>query len=188
MIVYRVNAIYYECDIRGVDTRWTVEISEEVAAWYGSLKDADRGYADVALERLADRGPQLRMPHSRRDRTSTAGDESEPRSERKLMARMTLEELQAKYPVADQETYDEARAAALLAGALAELVYAMRHRAGLTQVELARRMGTTQSSIARIEGGGTVPTIEMLARLARTTGIPVRLAAAGVADVEIGAA
>jgi len=104
------------------------------------------------------------------------------------MARMTLEELQAKYPAADQQTYDEARAAALLAGALAELVYAMRTRAGLTQVELARRMGTTQSSIARIEGGGTVPTIEMFARLARATGIPVHLAAAGVADVEIGAA
>lgn len=48
-----------------MDGRWTVEISEEVAAWYGSLKDADRAYADVALERLADRGPQLRMPHSR---------------------------------------------------------------------------------------------------------------------------
>jgi ribosome-binding protein aMBF1 (putative translation factor) len=104
------------------------------------------------------------------------------------MARMTLEELQAKYPAADQETYDEARAAALLAGALAELVYAMRTRAGLTQVELARRMGTTQSSIARIEGGGTVPTIEMLARLARATGIRVHLGAAGVAEVEIGAA
>jgi len=48
-----------------VDARWTVEISEEVAAWHGSLKDIDRAYADVALERLADRGPQLRMPHSR---------------------------------------------------------------------------------------------------------------------------
>lgn len=48
-----------------MDGRWAVEISEEVATWYGTLKDADRAYADVALERLADRGPQLRMPHSR---------------------------------------------------------------------------------------------------------------------------
>lgn len=53
---YRADTIYYECDNRGVDTRWTVEISEEVAAWYGSLKDADRAYANVALERLADAG------------------------------------------------------------------------------------------------------------------------------------
>lgn len=104
------------------------------------------------------------------------------------MAGMTLEELQAKYPTADPEVYDQARAAAMLAGALAELVDGMRRRAGLTQMELARRMGTTQSSIARIEGGGTVPTIEMLARLARATGIPVRFGADGVADIEIGAA
>jgi hypothetical protein len=45
--------------------RWTVEVSDEVADWYASLKDADRAFADVALERLRDRGPELRMPHSR---------------------------------------------------------------------------------------------------------------------------
>jgi len=104
------------------------------------------------------------------------------------MAGMTLEQLQAKYPPADRDAYDRARETAVLAGALAELVYAMRHRAQLTQAELARRMGTTQSSIARIEGGGSLPTIEMLARLARATGIPVRLEAPGIADVDIGAA
>jgi len=42
------------------------------------------------------------------------------------MPGMTLEELQAKYPPADHEVYDQARARALLAGGLAELVYAMR--------------------------------------------------------------
>jgi hypothetical protein len=44
---------------------WTVEISGEVERWYASLKDSDRAFADVALERLRDRGPDLRMPHSR---------------------------------------------------------------------------------------------------------------------------
>ncbi|MBO0831088.1 MAG: type II toxin-antitoxin system RelE/ParE family toxin [Actinobacteria bacterium] len=44
---------------------WTVEISDEIAAWYGTLKDKDRAYADAALNRLRDRGPQLCMPHSR---------------------------------------------------------------------------------------------------------------------------
>jgi transcriptional regulator with XRE-family HTH domain len=97
----------------------------------------------------------------------------------------TLEELQARYPPADQEEYDRARQAAELAGAMAELVYAMRTRAGLTQTELARRMGTTQSSIARMEGGGSLPTIDMLARLARATGVRVRIEAPGVADIEI---
>lgn len=101
------------------------------------------------------------------------------------MTGTTLEDLQARYPPADRDEYDRARAAAELAGAVAELVYAMRTQVGLTQTELARRMGTTQSSIARIEGGGSLPTIDMLARLARATGVPVRLEAPGVADVEI---
>jgi len=52
----------------------------------------------------------------------------------------------------------------------------------------AKEADGQDDAIARIEGGGTVPTMEMLARLARATGIPVHLAAAGVADVEIGAA
>jgi len=105
-----------------------------------------------------------------------------------MMPGKTLEELQAEYPPADRDAYDQARAAAILAGELAELVHAMRTSAGLTQTELARRMGTTQSSIARIEGGGSMPTIDMLSRLARATGLSVRLASPGVADIEIGAA
>lgn len=39
-------------------------------------------------------------------------------------------------------------------------------------------MGTTQSSIARIEGGGILPAPDMLARLAPRTGTPPRIAAA----------
>src|SRR5215471_15638334 len=93
------------------------------------------------------------------------------------MANITLDELRAKYPPEDRNEYDRAYAAATLAGQLAELVCALRARAGLTQTELARRMGTTQSSIARIEGGGSLPTLGMLARLAHATGTPQRLAA-----------
>jgi ribosome-binding protein aMBF1 (putative translation factor) len=104
------------------------------------------------------------------------------------MAGMTLEELQAQYPPADKDAYGRARETTVLAGELAELVHGMRTRAGLTQAELARRLGTTQSSVARMEGGGSLPTIEMLARLARATGVPVRLEAPGIADIEIGAA
>jgi transcriptional regulator with XRE-family HTH domain len=64
----------------------------------------------------------------------------------------------------------------------------MRTRAGLTQTELARRTGTTQSSIARIESGGSLPTLDMLARLAHATGTPLRLAAAGITSVDLGGA
>jgi ribosome-binding protein aMBF1 (putative translation factor) len=104
------------------------------------------------------------------------------------MANNSLDELRAKYPPEDREEYGRAYAAATLAGQLAELVYTLRTRAGLTQTELARRMGTTQSSIARIEGGGSLPTLEMLSRLAHATGSTLRLAAPGVSDIDLGGA
>jgi len=104
------------------------------------------------------------------------------------MANITLDELRAKYPPEDRKEYDRAYAAATLAGQLAELVYALRTRAGLTQTELARRMGTTQSSIARIESGGSLPTLDMLSRLAHATGSTLRLAAPGVSDIQLGGA
>ncbi len=61
----------------------------------------------------------------------------------------------------------------------AELIKA-RVRAGLSQVELAARMGTSQSAIARLESGQTLPSTKTLLRYARATGskIKVRLSAA----------
>lgn len=50
------------------------------------------------------------------------------------------------------------------------LVYRLRTGAGLTQAELAVRMGTTQSAIARMEGGGARPSLETLERLAVAVG------------------
>ena len=49
-------------------------------------------------------------------------------------------------------------------------------------------MGTTQSSIARIESGGSLPTLDMLSRLAHATGSTLRLAAPGVSDIHPGGA
>jgi transcriptional regulator with XRE-family HTH domain len=60
-----------------------------------------------------------------------------------------------------------------------ELVRALieaRAAAGLTQVELAERMGTTQSVIARLESGRVQPTTATLQRLARATGTRLRIA------------
>ena len=66
---------------------------------------------------------------------------------------------------ASEAAADEARISAFR-----ELVYKLRRDAGLTQAELADRMGTTQSAIARIEGGGTRPTLETLEKLASAVG------------------
>jgi len=53
---------------------------------------------------------------------------------------------------------------------LAQALIAARAKAGLTQEELAKRMDTTQSVIARLEAGRTRPSTRTLERLARATG------------------
>ena len=47
----------------------------------------------------------------------------------------------------------------------AKLIRRARHRRGLTQVELARRLGTSQSAIARWERGDVSPRVESLERI-----------------------
>ncbi|MFE7225731.1 helix-turn-helix domain-containing protein [Nocardioides sp. NPDC057577] len=55
--------------------------------------------------------------------------------------------------------------------ALGQLIYDLRTDAGLSQRELASRMGTTQSVISRLEeGGGARNRIDTLARVATALG------------------
>ncbi len=60
------------------------------------------------------------------------------------------------------------------------LVREARLRAGLTQAALAARVGTTQSAVARVEGGGTSPAYEQIERLVAACGLELypRLVAA----------
>jgi transcriptional regulator with XRE-family HTH domain len=55
----------------------------------------------------------------------------------------------------------------------ADLIRTARSRAGLTQRELARRAGTAQSVVARIEQGATSPTWETLTRLLAAAGFEI---------------
>jgi transcriptional regulator with XRE-family HTH domain len=78
------------------------------------------------------------------------------------------EDLKARRPLSPEgrAAYEnEARISAFR-----ELVYRLRTEAGLTQAELAERMGTTQSAIARMEGGGSRPTLETFEKLAVAVG------------------
>src|SRR5687767_3353564 len=50
---------------------------------------------------------------------------------------------------------------------LGEQVRRLRVARGLSQAELARRMGTSQAAIARLEHGGVDPKLETLERLSR---------------------
>ena len=58
---------------------------------------------------------------------------------------------------------------------LASAMIEARGRAGLTQEELARRMKTKQTVIARLESGRIKPSTRTLERIARATGHRLRI-------------
>jgi transcriptional regulator with XRE-family HTH domain len=60
--------------------------------------------------------------------------------------------------------------------AVASAMIAARTRAGLTQDELAERMKTTQSTIARLESGKSMPSGKTMKKFAEATGSRLRIA------------
>ena len=72
-----------------------------------------------------------------------------------------------EYRAAHAATEDEFTLASALIGA--------RSRAGLSQTELAHRMGTSQAAIARIESGRYLPSSRTLRRFAEATGTTLRI-------------
>jgi transcriptional regulator with XRE-family HTH domain len=54
--------------------------------------------------------------------------------------------------------------------ALAQSMIEARNRAGLTQSEVARRIKTSQSVVARLESGASMPSTRTLQRFAKATG------------------
>lgn len=111
-----------------------------------------------------------------------------------MTERSTWNEVKARQAARDPRSArerDANRATVSLRLDLAQLVHDLRTSAGLTQRQLANRMGTTQSVISRLEQAGRLPTLEMLGRIASATGADVRLLARHAggtdADVEISA-
>ena len=80
----------------------------------------------------------------------------------------TLRTIKAEL-LADTDTRAEYDAMASEFSMTRELI-AARSCAGLTQGEVAQRMGTTQSVIARLEGGGRMPSIRTVQRYAQAVG------------------
>ncbi len=70
-----------------------------------------------------------------------------------------------------REAYDALEAEFALAAAIAEA----RGRAGLTQQEVAQRMHTTQSNIARLEAGRTTPSTRTLEKFAEAVGTKLKI-------------
>lgn len=69
-----------------------------------------------------------------------------------------------------ESSYRKAYAALEEEFALASAAIDVRNRAGLTQGALARKMGTTQPAVARLESGRGYPSMRTLDRLAKATG------------------
>ncbi|MCI1749087.1 MAG: helix-turn-helix domain-containing protein [Acidipropionibacterium sp.] len=84
-------------------------------------------------------------------------------------------EVDASYTPEQRKEYEDAGSDAETQIELAELVYKMRTEAGISQAELARRMGTRQPFISDIERGGRTPTVATLNRIAHATGNRLRL-------------
>lgn len=59
--------------------------------------------------------------------------------------------------------------------AIVETLIRARNRARLSQAELARRIGTTQSAIARLESGSISPSLSTLRRYAAATGTQLHM-------------
>ncbi len=92
------------------------------------------------------------------------------------MSRKTISAKNAFTKWRQEPAFREAYAALEDEFALAAQVIKARARAGLTQAELAERMGTSQSAVARLESGKARPSVGTLEKLAEATGSKLRIA------------
>ena len=67
--------------------------------------------------------------------------------------------------------YDSMEEEFALAGALSDA----RSKADMTQEQVAKAMGTTQAVVARLEGGGSIPSTRTLKRFAEATGTRLKI-------------
>jgi ribosome-binding protein aMBF1 (putative translation factor) len=95
------------------------------------------------------------------------------------MARMTWTELKARrldrMTAQERAEYERAYADARLSAEVGERIRAARLHAGLSQRELAARMGTSQAAIARLEAGGVGATVTTLHRAAVALGMELSI-------------
>ncbi|MGH3463704.1 MAG: helix-turn-helix domain-containing protein [Kribbellaceae bacterium] len=88
----------------------------------------------------------------------------------------TLRERKLADDMSEPDEVTEARREIRLSMALAQAVYERRTELGLTQRELADRAGLTQAKISRLEGSDAVPTLPLLARLAKALDASLNIA------------
>jgi transcriptional regulator with XRE-family HTH domain len=69
--------------------------------------------------------------------------------------------------IAEDPATEKLRAGIALRYDVGQAVYDRRTECGISQTELARRAGMSQPQVSKLEIGGTLPTVALLARLAR---------------------
>jgi predicted transcriptional regulator len=67
--------------------------------------------------------------------------------------------------IADDPDYAQAVALVSLTQDLADVIVNLRVKLSMSQAELARRAGTTQAVISRLENGDANPTVDMVRRV-----------------------
>jgi ribosome-binding protein aMBF1 (putative translation factor) len=89
------------------------------------------------------------------------------------MKRTTVDDLHKKWMKSAKyrRDYEALEEEFSLSAALIEA----RARAGLTQKQVAQRMKTTQAVVARLEGGGSMPSTRTLEKYARATGSRLKI-------------
>ena len=95
------------------------------------------------------------------------------------MARTTINELKkrrlARATPSERAAFDDTYAAAALAITVGEQIRSARDAAGLSQRDLAERMGTSQAAIARLEAGGVGATLTTLQRAAAALDLQITI-------------
>ena len=93
------------------------------------------------------------------------------------MARTTIDELKknrlAAMTADERAAFDETYEATRLALDVGKKVRDAREAAGLSQRELAARIGTSQAAVARVEAGGVGATLTTLQRMAAALDLEV---------------
>jgi len=86
---------------------------------------------------------------------------------------MTVDELHKRWMKSPQ--YRREHEALEREFSLAAALIEARARAGLTQEQVAQRMNTTRAVVARLEGGGSMPSTRTLEKYAKATGTRLKI-------------
>lgn len=91
-----------------------------------------------------------------------------------------LSDVRRRFPPEDADAYATSYADADLAARLGELAHRLRSSSGLSEHDLAARMGVDADDVLRVEEGDAAATLAFLDRLGRALGVRLAVSGGGV--------